>query len=259
MLLVLSAAGLTGILDWRRSLHQVPRAPVVAAAGDAAKNGKEHRRRRRGARRLARNDVFVASEPSGEAPMGEAPSPVFGSASDDRPPVAPGASSLTEVPPEDVFGPLSPSPSPSPVPSGGRRRPIDEPAPEHAKLRAADLKIIWQGEDLSRAETMRLDFSKDAGGKELSQDEIDARFHAKEDAVLSCVAHSRPDEDTFVPGRVTVRFRIERTGAVKGVQVEAPVILHKGGLTGCIKGVVGGLRFPASNMSQVITYPFSLM
>jgi len=43
------------------------------------------------------------------------------------------------------------------------------------------------------------------------------------------------------------------------VQVEAPVILHKGGLTGCIKRVVGGLRFPASNMSQVITYPFSLL
>jgi hypothetical protein len=56
-----------------------------------------------------------------------------------------------------------------------------------------------------------------------------------------------------------VRFRIQRTGAVKGVQVEAPVILHKGGLTGCIKGVVGGLRFPESNMSQVVTYPFSLM
>jgi len=46
---------------------------------------------------------------------------------------------------------------------------------------------------------------------------------------------------------------------VKGVQVEAPVILHKGGLTSCIKGVVGSLRFPASNMSQVITYPFSLL
>jgi hypothetical protein len=29
-------------------------------------------------------------------------------------------------------------------------------------------------------------------------------------------------------------------------------------LTGCIKGVVGGLRFPASNTSQVISYPFSL-
>jgi hypothetical protein len=260
VLLVLSAVGLTGVLWWRRSL-QAPRAPVVAAAGQpATNNGKEHRRRRRGARRLPRNEVASAAAPSGEASSGEAPSPVFAPASGDLPPpVAPGASSSTEVPPEDVFGPLSPSPSPSPspVPSGGRRQAIDEREP--VKLRAADLKIVWQGEDLSRAETMRLDFSKDSGGKELSQDEIDARFHAKEDAVLSCVARARPDEDTFVPGRITVRFRIQRTGAVKGVQVEAPVILHRGGLTGCIKGVVGGLRFPASSTSQVITYPFSLM
>jgi len=56
-----------------------------------------------------------------------------------------------------------------------------------------------------------------------------------------------------------VRFRIQKTGSVKGVQVEAPVILHKGGLTGCIKGVVGGLRFPASIASQIVSYPFSLM
>jgi len=76
---------------------------------------------------------------------------------------------------------------------------------------------------------------------------------------IDCVTRAHPDASTFVPGRVTVRFRIQRTGAVKGIQVEAPVILHKGGLTGCIKGVVGGLRFPASNMSQVITYPFSLL
>jgi len=261
VLLVLSAAGLIGVLTWRRSI-QAPRPPVVAApAGEATKNAKDHRRRRRGARRLARNDVIAASAPSSEAPVGEAPSPVFVPASEDRPStsIAPGSASLTEAPPEEVFGPLSPSPalSPSPVPSGGRRRPIDEPEP--TKLRAGDLKIVWQGEDLSRAETMRLDFSKEGGGKELSQEEIDARFHAKEDAVLGCVARARPDEDTFVPGRVTVRFRIERTGAVKGVQVEAPVILHKGGLTGCVKGVVGALRFPASDSSQVVTFPFSLM
>ena len=136
-----------------------------------------------------------------------------------------------------------------------RRQPIDEPEP--IKLRAADLKIVWQGEDLSKAEVQRFDLSSD--GRELSQDEIDTRFRAKEDAVLGCINRARPDEYTFVPGRVTVRFRIQRTGAVKGVQVEAPVILHKGGLTNCIKGVVGGLRFPASNMSQVITYPFSLL
>jgi hypothetical protein len=254
ILLVLAAAGLAGVLYWRRTL-QVPRAPVVAAAGEPAKNGKPHRRRQRGARRLPRNDVFAASAPSRQAPVGEAPSPALAPPPEDRTPVAPGGSSTTEVPPSEVFGPLSRSPAP--LASGGRRQPIDEPEP--IKLRAADLKVVWQGEDLSRPEVVRLDFSNGAGGPELSQDEIDARFHAKEDAVLGCVARARPDEDTFVPGRVTVRFRIQRSGAVKGVQVEAPVILHKGGLTGCIRGVVGGLRFPASSTSQVITYPFSLM
>jgi hypothetical protein len=255
LLLVFAAAGLAGVLYWRQSL-QAPRAPVAAAAGEPAKEGKERRRRRRrGARRLARNEVFVASAPSDEAPSGDGTSPALAPPPpEDTAPLAPGGAATTEVPPTDVFGPLT---SPSPAAGGGRRAAIAEPEP--VKLRAADLKMIWQGEDLSRPETMRLDFSKDAVGRELSQDEIDARFRTKEDAVLGCVTRARPDEYTFVPGRVTVRFRIQRTGDVKGVQVEAPVILHKGGLTGCIKGVVGSLRFPASNMSQVITYPFSLL
>ena len=255
LLVVLAAAGLAGVFYWRQSL-QAPRAPVAAAAGEPAKVGKE-RRRRRGVRRLARSEVFVASAPSAEAPRGEDTSPSFAPPPpppEDSAPLAPGGASTTEVPPSDVFPAIS---SPTAAASGGRRQPIVEPEP--VKLRAADLKIVWQGEDLSRPENMRLDFSKDAVGRELSQDEIDARFHTKEDAVLGCVTRARPDEYTFVPGRVTVRFRIQRTGIVKGVQVEAPVILHKGGLTGCIKAVVGGLRFPASNMSQVITYPFSLL
>jgi hypothetical protein len=259
LLLVLAAAGLAGVLYWRQSL-QAPAAPVVSSAGEPGKK-KERHRRKRGARRLARNEAFVASapSPSREAPMGDGASPAFAPPPpEERAPLAPGGSSTTEAPPSDVFGALSPSPAPALAPSGGRRQPIAEPEP--VKLRAADLKIVWQGEDLSRQpENMRLDFSSDAGGHELSQDVIDARFRAKEDAVLGCVARARPDEYTFVPGRVSVRFRIQRTGAVKGVQVEAPVILHKGGLTGCIKGVVSSLRFPASNMSQVITYPFSLL
>ena len=57
---------------------------------------------------------------------------------------------------------------------------------------------------------------------------------------------------------MTVKFRIQRTGNVRGVRVEAPAILHKGGLYSCLKGVVGGIRFPPSNSSQVVSYPFSL-
>jgi hypothetical protein len=258
VLLVLSAAGLAGVLYWRRSL-QAPRAPVVSATGGPVKAGKERRRRhRRGARRLARNDVFVASASPDEAPAAPGTSPAVDQVApppppEERAPVAPGGSSTTEAPPDDVFGAIATAPTPAP--SGGSRLPVE---PEPIKLRAADLKIVWQGEDLSRPEAQRLDFSNE-GGHELSEEEIDARFRAKEDAVLGCIARARPDEDTYVPGRVTVRFRIQRTGVVKGVQVEAPVILHKGGLLGCIKGVLGGLKFPASSMSQVITYPYSLM
>jgi hypothetical protein len=257
LLLVLAAAGLAGVLYWRQSLR-APRAPVAAAGGEPAKHGKERRRRRRGVRRLARNEVFVASAPSDEAPVDQGTPPASfvppPPPTEDRAPLAPGGSSTTEAPPSEVFGAIT---SPAPAGSGVRRQPIDEPEP--LKLRAADLRIIWQGEDLSRPEAVSLDFSKDAGGRELSQDEIDARFRTKEAAVIGCVTRAHPDAYTYVPGRVTVKFRIQRTGTVKGVQVEAPVILHKGGLTGCVKGVVGSLRFPASNMSQVITYPFSLL
>jgi hypothetical protein len=257
LLIVFAAAGVAGVLYWRHSL-EAAKAPVATAAGEATKKGKERHRRKRGARRVARNEIAAApaSPAASEAPMGDGASLAFAPPSEDRAPLAPGGSATTEAPPADVFG-ASASPGPAPAVNNGRRPVIAEPEP--IKLRPADLKIVWQGEDLSRQpENMRLDFSKE-GGRELSQDEIDARFRSKEDAVLGCVARARPDEYTFVPGRVTVRFRIQRTGAVKGVQVEAPVVLHRGGLTGCIRGVVGSLRFPASNMSQVISYPFSLL
>jgi hypothetical protein len=133
-----------------------------------------------------------------------------------------------------------------------------EPEPEPLKLSAADLKLVSQGDDLSRPDVVRLDMSDDSGTHELGQDEIDLRFRAKEDAILGCIQRARPDEDTWVPGRVTVKFRIQRAGTVRGVRVEAPAILQKGGIYGCIKGVVGGIRFPPSNGSQVVTYPFSL-
>src|SRR4051812_47058584 len=127
VLLVFSAVGLAGVLYWRQSL-KTPSAPVIAATGGPAKEGKErHRRRRRGARRLARNEVLVASAPpgeapsgeapSGETPTGEAPSPAFAPPPEERAPVAPGGASTTEVPGADVFGAFSPAPKPAP--SGG--------------------------------------------------------------------------------------------------------------------------------------------
>jgi len=133
-----------------------------------------------------------------------------------------------------------------------------EPEPEPVKLSAADLRTVGQGDDLSRPDVIKMDLGDNTETRELTQDDIDARFRGQEGAILECIMSARPDQETYVPGRVTVKFRIQRAGTVRGVRVEAPAILQKGGLYGCIKKIVGGLRFPASGGSQVVTYPFTL-
>jgi hypothetical protein len=144
------------------------------------------------------------------------------------------------------------------VAAGSEAEPEPEPEPEPVRLSAADLKSVAQGDNLGRPEVVRLDMGNDSQLPELSQDDIDGRFRAREDAILDCIARARPDEEAYVPGLVNVKFRIQRQGNVKGVRIEAPAILQKGGLYGCVRGVVEGLRFPASGSSQIVTYPFRL-
>jgi hypothetical protein len=146
----------------------------------------------------------------------------------------------------------------APGPGEPATAPAPEPEPEPVRLSAADLRIVGQGDDLSRPDVVRLDLGDDKEARELTQDEIDARFRPEEPAILDCIAGARPDPETYVPGRVTIKFRIQRAGTVRGVRVDAPAILQKGGLYGCIRGIVSRLRFPASGSSQVVTYPFTL-
>jgi len=133
-----------------------------------------------------------------------------------------------------------------------------EPEAEPVRLSAADLHPVAQGDDLSTPDVLRLDMSNDKELPELSQDQIDERFRSQEPAILDCIVRSRPDPETYVPGRVIIKFRIQRAGTVRGVRVEAPAVLQKNGIFGCIKGVVGRLRFPAAGSSQILTYPFTL-
>jgi len=134
----------------------------------------------------------------------------------------------------------------------------EEPEPEPVKLSAADLRNVSQGDDLGRPDVVHLDMGNDKQLPELSQDDIDAQFRGREEAILGCISKARPDAEVYVPGLVNIKFRIQRQGTVRGVRVEAPSILQKGGLYSCVKGVVGGLRFPPSGSSQIVTYPFRL-
>jgi hypothetical protein len=133
-----------------------------------------------------------------------------------------------------------------------------ESEPEPIKLSAADLKVVGQGDDMSRPDVVHLDMASDKDAPELTQEDVDQRFKAQEPAILECISASRPDQEAYVPGKVTVKFRIQRTGNVRGVRVEAPSILQRGGLYDCLKKIVGGMRFPAGNGSQVITYYYGL-
>ena len=143
-------------------------------------------------------------------------------------------------------------------PATGEGAPSAEPESEPVRLSAADLRSVAQGDDLSTPDVLRLDMANDKELPELSQDQIDERFRGQETAILDCIARARPDPETYVPGRVSIKFRIQRAGTVRGVRVEAPAVLQKAGLFGCIKGVVGHIRFPAAGTSQIVSYPFTL-
>lgn len=243
-----------------------PPAPVVRVAPEAPATGKDRRRKKRvrGATRLARagshvtaGGVTTPSELGAATPGARAPEPdppwTTRPAPKTAPVQDPGSASRFESPRDPV---------PAPVVAAGARpgaAPDLEPEPEPIKLSAADLRMVAQGDNLSsRPEVLRFDMSNDKEVGELSQDSIDERFRGEESAILGCIAKSRPDPETYVPGRVTIAFRILRAGTVRGVRVEAPAILQKGGLLGCVKGVLGRMRFPAGATNQVVSYPFSL-
>ncbi len=152
---------------------------------------------------------------------------------------------------------IAPDAGVAPMAKKKRKRAAGDERPV-VQLSAADLRSVGEGEDLSRPDVVRMDLGERGETRELEQDEIDAPFRAEEPAMLDCISRSRPDPETDVPGRVTVKFRIQRTGAVRGVRVEAPAILQKGGLYACLKGIVSRLRFPASSRSQIVSYPFAL-
>jgi len=179
----------------------------------------------------------------------------------------------SEPPPAAVTESVAAAPAPAaPKPRGRRRgvRPaakagglpdeavVDEDEPQPIELSRADLASVARGDDLSALDVVQMDMTAEGGPRELEQEDIDLRFRAKQDQILACISKARPDDVTYVPGRVTIAFRIGRTGDVKGVRVEAPAILQKNDLHGCVRQIVTRLKFPPSTGSQVVTYPFQL-
>jgi hypothetical protein len=124
-------------------------------------------------------------------------------------------------------------------------------------LRPGDEKMTAQGDALGRPE--RIDLSKEAKDdeRELSQEDLDRVVHAAEPQISRCITDALGDAP-LETGRVEIGLRVERSGEVKRLRVEAPALLVRQGLYRCLRGVVGALRFPASGGASVVTYPFEL-
>jgi hypothetical protein len=143
-------------------------------------------------------------------------------------------------------------PAPSPVEKRKRRHGSSTAAPRSP----ADLHPTAEGDNLSTPDVLDVGAAGPEG--ELSQEEVDARFRARQPEILACIDQARGEGDAPVSGRVIVKFRIQRSGAVRGMRIEAPRFLMQNGLYRCIRPLVTGLRFSASGQSLVLTYPFTL-
>jgi hypothetical protein len=134
------------------------------------------------------------------------------------------------------------------------RRSGDSPAAPEIKLQPGDEKMVAQGDALGRPEHIDL---SEPDARELSQEDLDQGFRGANSSIERCITDSLGDAP-LESGRVEVGFRVEKSGQVSRVRVEAPALLQRQGLTKCIRGAVASLRFPSSGGSSVVTYPFEL-
>ncbi len=131
----------------------------------------------------------------------------------------------------------------------------ESPPPPTVVLRPEDKRQQSVGDRLNTTEVINMEEAH-LSDRELQQEDFDAVFRPRQSDILGCIDDARGDAQ--LEGQVAVAFRVQRTGKVSGVRVEAPAYLIDHGFLGCVRKVVQSLSFPASNKSQVVTYPFSL-
>lgn len=84
-----------------------------------------------------------------------------------------------------------------------------------------------------------------------------AKVRRSDRRIIGCIDKARGDYE-LAGVRISVGFRVERAGRIKKVRISAPAVLMRGGLAGCIRGVLTGLSFPRSNRAAIMTIPYKL-
>ncbi len=177
--------------------------------------------------------------------------------------LAAGGAAVYFLVPRAAPAPMAVAPAPAPAerprrPRRGPRTPAratepTEPA-EPVALTAADLRSTTDGDALRAG--VSLDMSSEVEPRDLTQDEIDAAFARRADALVRCITDARAGAS--LSGRVVAGVVVDPVGRVLRTRVEAPAWLVRHGLYACARPVLLGLRFPAAGKESVVTIPFDL-
>jgi hypothetical protein len=151
----------------------------------------------------------------------------------------------------------APTAAPEKVPRERRRRggPASQAQPE-ATLQPGDDKMVARGDALGRSEHVDLTQGGE-DGKDLDEAELDRVFKPAQPAISRCITDALGDLP-LTSGKVEVSFRVEASGVVEKVRLEAPAVLQRRGLHECARRVVRGLKFPRSGGASVVSYPFEI-
>ena len=133
---------------------------------------------------------------------------------------------------------------------------MGDPAAPEIVLQPGDTDRMAQGDALGRPEHIDL---TEAGpdGKDLTQEDMDKVMARAEPAIVRCITQAIGDAP-LDEGTIEVGMRIDRDGSVDKVRVEGPKLLQQHGLYKCVRGVVTGVRFPASGGATVATFPYAI-
>jgi len=127
--------------------------------------------------------------------------------------------------------------------------------PQLVQLSAADRAMEWRGDDTSPSK-QTLDMNSGAEARTLDNGEISAVVGSQSGGVQNCFIKAAANTDLFVES--TIKMVVEGNGKPSRSRVHAPRYFFSQGVLGCVQSAVRSMKFPATGMATLVTFPVNL-
>ncbi len=127
--------------------------------------------------------------------------------------------------------------------------------PRLVQLSAADRAMEWRGDDTAPPK-QSLDMSSNAEARSLDNGEISSVVSSQSGPVQACFVRAAANTD--LSGSMTIKMVVEGNGRVSRSRVQAPRYMFSQGVLACVQGAAKGMKFPATGMATLVTFPVNL-